>query len=283
MMPRLVVEKPREVERRRFFVLSAEIEARGHMGSWPGCALLTSQGEAIGFRERIGMTIWAGEARRETYKDRVAERKRVREMRRARIELDAGMCLRNLGIKMMSRWRFDRRTHLAVTSWRTKHEEKRRSDSQVNERERETTNEEQTDEWRKTVRFEQEVPKTSASSDPKNFALKHLVRGETPSRPGSVLVQKSFEHISALYVFYQKDGRESRCIGEVLERYRGEDANDLKRSEFDELVENWTCLNALKENIWKSNQKVVTDEKINPKILRRMGEVGGLGRVSRRS
>ena len=78
-LPRVVVEKPREVERRRFYVLSTDIEARGHMGSCPGCVLLTPQGEATGFRERIGTTILAREARRETCKDRVAERKRVRE------------------------------------------------------------------------------------------------------------------------------------------------------------------------------------------------------------
>ena len=46
------------------------------------------------------------------------------------------------------------------------------------------------------------------------------MRDETPSRPGSVLVQKLChveydEHISALDVFYEKDGRENRCIGEV--------------------------------------------------------------------
>ena len=93
------------------------------------------------------------------------------------------------------------------------------------------------------VRFEQEALNTSASSDPR-VALDHLVRDETPSRPGSVLVQKSFEHSSALDVFYEKDEREYRCIGEVLEEYRGEDAGDLKRSEVDVLVESWTCLNA---------------------------------------
>ena len=63
------------------------------------------------------------------------------------------------------------------------------------------------------------------------------------------------------------DGRKSRYIGEVLEKYRGEDAGDLKRSEFNELVENLTCLNALQRKIWKSDQKVVMDDKINQKIV----------------
>ena len=48
---------------------------------------------------------------------------------------------------------------------------------------------------------------------------------------------------------------------------RREDAGHLKRSELNELVENLTCLNALEVKFWKSNQKVVTDGKINPKIL----------------
>ena len=46
MMPRIVVEKPREVQRRRFYVLSTDIEAYGHVRSCPGYELLTSQGEA---------------------------------------------------------------------------------------------------------------------------------------------------------------------------------------------------------------------------------------------
>ena len=58
---------------------------------------------------------------------------------------------------------------------------------------------------------------------------KHLARGETQTRPGSVLVQKS-GHVdddvrnSASDAFYEMDGRKSRYIGEVLEWYRGEDA-----------------------------------------------------------
>ena len=62
------------------------------------------------------MTILAGEARREICKDRVAERKRVRGKRGARIERGAGDVPEEPGINMLSRWRFDMRTHLAVTS-----------------------------------------------------------------------------------------------------------------------------------------------------------------------
>ena len=57
MRPRIVVEKLREIERRRISVVSTDIEARGHMRSCPGYALLTSQGVATRFRERIGTTM----------------------------------------------------------------------------------------------------------------------------------------------------------------------------------------------------------------------------------
>ena len=52
--------------------------------------------------------------------------------------------------------------------------------------------------------------------------------------------------ISALDVFYEVDGRESRYIEEVLDWYRGEDARDLRRSGLNEFVESMTCLNALR-------------------------------------
>ena len=64
------------------------------------------------FRERIGKIIdrtlagearmersFAGEARMNTFKDRIAERKRVRKMRRARIERGAGDVLEEPGNK----------------------------------------------------------------------------------------------------------------------------------------------------------------------------------------
>ena len=53
-----MAEKPPEVERRRFYVLSANVEAHGHIESGPGYALFTSHGEGatprkIEFRERV--------------------------------------------------------------------------------------------------------------------------------------------------------------------------------------------------------------------------------------
>ena len=65
--------------------------------------------------------------------------------------------------------------------------------------------------------------------------------------------------ISASDAFHEKDGRKSRYIGEVLERYRGEDAEDLKRSESNDFAENWTCFNALGRKIWKINPMILMD------------------------
>ena len=46
-LPRVVVERVLEVEPRRFYLLSADIEAQGYSGGCPGCATLTSHGRAI--------------------------------------------------------------------------------------------------------------------------------------------------------------------------------------------------------------------------------------------
>ena len=45
-LQRIVVEIASEVEPRRFYVLSADIEAHGHAGRCPGCAVLRSHGKA---------------------------------------------------------------------------------------------------------------------------------------------------------------------------------------------------------------------------------------------
>ena len=45
-LPRIAVERAPEVGSRRFFVLSADIEAHGHTGGCPGCAALASHGKS---------------------------------------------------------------------------------------------------------------------------------------------------------------------------------------------------------------------------------------------
>ena len=65
-----------------------------------------------------------------------------------------------------------------------------------------------------------------------------------------------------VFLFYEKDGRGSRYIGEVLELYRGEDAGDLKRSELGELVENWYVSTLMRKvgELGKGNQNIVVTE-----------------------
>ena len=85
--PRIVGERTPEVEPRRFFVLSADIEAHGHTGVCPGCAALASHGRAAKphideCRERIRTIIertLTGKARMNANKDSIAETERVEE------------------------------------------------------------------------------------------------------------------------------------------------------------------------------------------------------------
>ena len=80
-LPRIAVERAPEVESRRFYVLSADIEAHGHTGGCPGCAALASHGKATKphneeCRERIRTIIertLTGKARMDAKKDRIAE------------------------------------------------------------------------------------------------------------------------------------------------------------------------------------------------------------------
>ena len=59
LLPRIVAEKLPEVERGRFYVPFANIEAHGHIGCCPGYALLVLRGKSTKprkdeFRERVG-------------------------------------------------------------------------------------------------------------------------------------------------------------------------------------------------------------------------------------
>ena len=97
-LPRIVVEITPEVEPRRFYVLSADIEAHGHTGGCPGCAAPASHGRATKphndeCRERIRTIIegtLTGKARMNAYRDRIAETERVKDRKRARVVRGAG-------------------------------------------------------------------------------------------------------------------------------------------------------------------------------------------------
>ena len=216
-LPRIVVERTP----RRFYVLSADIEAHGHTRGCPGCAALASHGTATlphndECRERIRTIIertFTGQAclHTKTESRRQSESKRGE---RARVERGAG------DVPMETANRADEQVavrHADASGGHIRenqHEEDRMRDIHVGKIGSEAASEEQPDKLRKTVRFEQEAPSVSASTDPL-VALEYPASGETQDRLGSVLVQKSGHvdddvQISALDAFYEMDGRKSR-------------------------------------------------------------------------
>ena len=69
------------------------------------------------------------------YKDRIAETEQVEErIRELELSEVQGKCPWNPGMELMSSWRFDMWTHLAVTSEKTQHEEDRMRDIHVGKR-----------------------------------------------------------------------------------------------------------------------------------------------------
>ena len=135
-----------------------------------------------------------------------------------------------------------------------RHQENRMRDIHVGKRGSEAASEEQPDKLRKTVRLEQEAPNASASSD-QYVALEYPASGETQSRPGSVLVQRSGhaeDDVQFLRWMHSLRWMDQRVVTSMPE---------ISRSELNELVGNMTCLNALAGEMWKINPKIVTDEK----------------------
>ena len=193
------------------------------------------------------------------YKDRITETERIKERKRARVERGAGDVPIEYGNRDDEQVAVRHADASAGDIMENQHEEDRMRDIRVGKRGSEAAGEEQPDKLRKTVRYEQEALSASASSYP-TVTLEYPASSETQSRPGSVLVQKSGRvdddvQISALDASYEMDGRKSRYIGEVFDWYRGEDAGDLKRSEVNEMVEKWTCLNALEGKFGKATRR----------------------------
>ena len=97
-LSRIVVERIPEVEPRRFYVLSADIEAHGHTEGCQAVQRLHRMGERQNphddeCRERIRTIIektLTGKSRMNAYEDRIAETGRVKERKRARVERGAG-------------------------------------------------------------------------------------------------------------------------------------------------------------------------------------------------
>ena len=172
----------------------------------------------------------------DAYRDRIAGTGRVKERKRARVERGAGDVPVEPGNRDDEQMAVRHADASGGDITENQHDENRMRDIHIGKRASESASEEQLDKLRKTVRFEQEAPSAASSSGPV-VALEHPASVET---------------------------RDHESVGtseEVLDWYRGEDAGDLKRSEWNELVENMICLNAVAEKIWKSNPKIMMDEK----------------------
>ena len=192
----------------------------------------------------------------------------LKERNRARVERGVGDVLVEPGTEMMSRWRFDMRTHLVVTPEKTQHEEDRMRDIRSGKRGSEAAGEEHPDKLRrqydlsKKLRVHQRLPIQLLP-----WNIRRVVKHEVGWSPylcrSQVMFVTTYKFLRCIHSTRWMDER----VVTSEKWYRGEDAGDLKRSELHELVENLTCLNALDWKIWKSDQKVVMDEKINPKIV----------------
>ena len=89
-------------------------------------------------------------------------------------------------------------------------------------------------------------------------SLEYPASGETHSRSGSVLVQKS-GHVDddeqILRWMHSSRWMDERVATSVKcwSGIEGKMPEISRESELSELVENWTCLNALERKIWKMN------------------------------
>ena len=164
----------------------------------------------------------------DAYKDRIAETERVKERKRARVERGAWDVPMEPGNRDDEQVAVRHADAAGGIIKENQHEEDMMRDIHVGKRGPEAAGEEQPDKLRKTVRFEQEAPSSSAAacSDP-TVALEYLASGETQSRLGSVLVQTSGHvdddvQISALETFYEMDGRKGslhrKSVGLVSRR-----------------------------------------------------------------
>ena len=138
-------------------------------------------------------------------------------------------------------------------------------DIHVGKRGSEAASEEQPDKLRKTARFEQDASSAASSSDPA-VPLEYLASGETQDRLGPhlcrshVMLMTTYKFPRWMHTTRWMDERvvaSEKCWIDIEEKM----PETPKRSELNELVENMTCLNALEGKIWKSKDKIVTDEK----------------------
>ena len=175
------------------------------------------------------------------YKDRIAEKERGKERKRARVERGAGDVLMEHGNRVDDQMAVRHADASGGDIRENQHEENIMRDIQVGKRGSEAASEEQPNKLRKAVQIEQEAPSASASSDPLVWNILRVVRHKIGWGP---YLCRSQGHVD--------DDVENFCVGSILRDgwtkeslpRREMDARDLKRSELNDLVENLTCLNA---------------------------------------
>ena len=200
------------------------------------------------------------------HKDRTAETERVKERKRARVERGAGDVLMDPENRDDEQMAVRHAVGSGGDITENQHEENRMRDIHVGKRGSEAAScEEQPDMLRETVRFEQEAPIASASSDPL-VALEYPASGEAQDWLGSVLVQWS-GHVDD-DVQISRWVRSTRWMDErVVTSEKCWIAVEEKMLQisrevnYNGLVENLTCLNALEETDEKINLKILMDEK----------------------
>ena len=136
-------------------------------------------------------------SQKKTYKDKIAERKRVREKRRARIERGTMDVPEESGI--------ENDEQLAV-----RHSDASGCHILVGRRGSEATGEKPPDKLKKTARFEQEVSSASASSDP--CVVPHSPRAKTGTYEGPCL-QKHHQNSTRRYP--QRDKKKAKMEWET--------------------------------------------------------------------
>ena len=117
------------------------------------------------------------------YKDRVAVTERLKERMSARVERGAG----DVPMEPRNEERMADRHAVESGEDDKQHEENRMRDVHIGKRGSETSNEEQPDKLRKTVRFEHEAPNTSSSSST-HVSLEYPASSDQQDRPEPVLV-----------------------------------------------------------------------------------------------
>ena len=198
----------------------------------------------------------------ETCKDRIAETERVRERKRVQVGAKCSGCA--WGTRKQRWWAGGGSTCGRI--WRLHHREtstKRKeweASGSTEEDQKQQLKNNRTN-WGREYDLSKKLLNASASSDP-FVALEYLAEWwdikSARVRNCAEVRSCGWRRTKFCIGSILRDGwtKESLHRREVLERYRGEDAGDVRRSESNELIENWACLIALKSKIWNINPKI---------------------------